>query len=226
MTKQANKPSAPVVAVSLTKALETIAAEIAGALHESISVSATIGELTAKAGKEIAKKPEMVAPFVDACRQLCDAQGVSEASVKVYMSHIRAVLRAMCDGYAPAKGATLRQMYEAVPKGTGRSKATGARTPKGETAEPSDGDVGETAKPRAMTTADVALFLFGHCDDQLTAALEWAKANEASFVRYVQANIAAAQAADAGLAKKPAPAKAAKPRKVVAGAAVELRKAA
>jgi hypothetical protein len=208
-TKAQTKPSAPVVAVALPSSLEAIAHEIAGALHESITLSEALGELTIKAGKEIKKQPDMLAPFIDACRQLCDACGLTEGSLKVYLSNIRGVIRAMIVGYKPKAGQTLRSMYEAAPKGTGRQRAgTGARhsTDKptrtasgasGDDGEGEDMDDGEKTAPAPISQAqkrkDATVALFGHYDDELAAALEWASKNELAFVRYVKANIAAAQ---------------------------------
>lgn len=196
------KATNTVHAVALPVALETIAAQVAGALQETASLSETLGALTRDAGKSIVKKPELLDPFVDACKQMCASVGLTEGSFKVYMSHIRGVLRAMVAGYKPAANATLRQMYDSAPKGTGRQKATGARHA---TDKP---DSGDTAAPEVVTPADAKraaiVALFGHCDDELMAAVAWAVKNETSFVRYVKANIGAAKAMEGAPLKKAA----------------------
>lgn len=199
-------PSKAAVAVALPVALETIAAQVAGALQETASLSETLGDLTRDAGKSIVKKPELLEPFVDACKQMCASVGLSEGSFKVYMSHIRGVLRAMVEGFKPAAGATLRQMYDAAPKGTGRQKATGARHAM---SKPGSGDEsGDSAGAAAVAPADAKRdairVLFGHCDDELSAAVAWAVQNEASFIRYVKANIQAAKAIKGAPIKKAA----------------------
>lgn len=194
------------VAVALPAALEDIAHQVAGALQETASLSETLGELTRDAGKLIAKKPELLDPFIDACKQLCGAVGLTEGSFKVYLSNIRGVLRAMVSpeiAYAPKAGQTLRSMYESVPKGTGRQKATGARhatdkadVPAGSEKPATGPEKAAVAPSKADTKRDAITALFGHCDDELAAAIEWAKQNEASFVRYVKANIAATKATE------------------------------
>lgn len=198
MASKSTKASAPVVAVALSPALELIASQVAGALQETASLSETLGELTRDAGKIIAKKPEMLDPFVDGCKQMCASVGLTEGSFKVYMSNIRGVLRAMVDGYAPKAGMSLRAMYDAAPKGTGRQKATGARHATDKAGDASESAEGEIVKPVAVSKDDARraamVTLFGHADDELDAALAWAKENELAFVRYVKANIAAAKA--------------------------------
>lgn len=193
---KSTKPAAVVHAVALSPALELIAHQIAGALQETSSLSETLGELTRDAGKIIAKKPDMLDPFVDGCKQMCASVGLTEGSFKVYMSNIRGVLRAMIAGYAPKAGATLRQMYDDAPKGTGRQKATGARHA---TDKPStDGlEVGEVeqleGKPVAPSKAEARkaaiATLFGHADDELAAAMEWAAAHELRFLNIIKAQI-------------------------------------
>lgn len=202
MAKAVNTKASPVVvSVALPVRLEQIAASIAGALHETTSLSETLGTLTRDAGKLIKKQPDMIDPFIDAARQLCGSVGLTEGSFKVYLSNIRGVIRAMCDGYMPKDGQSLRAMYDAAPKGTGRQKATGARhsAPKADESgagESADDEVSApvaAAKPADAKRAAIVA-LFGHCDDELMAALSWAATNEQSFIRYVKANVSAAKA--------------------------------
>jgi hypothetical protein len=193
MAAAVNQKSSVVVhAVALPAALEQIAAQVAGALQETASLSETLGDLTREAGKHVKKNPETLDPFVDACRQLCASVGLTEGSFKVYLSNIRGVLRAMVEGYAPKAGQSLRSMYDAAPKGTGRQKAKGARhaTDKAESNDDADVASVPVSKDDAKRAAITALF--GHCDDELIAALDWASRNEQSFIRYVKANLSAA----------------------------------
>lgn len=202
MTKQATAPAT--VAIALPAKLEELALNIAGALQETASLSETLGELTREAGAIIKRKPETLDPFIDACKQLCASVGLSEGSVKVYLSNIRGVLRAMVGGYTPKAGAGLRAMYDAAPKGSGRQRA-GAR----HGTDKADGDDKAEDAPtpvasKADTKRESIVALFGHCDDALMAAIEWAAKNETSFVRYVEANIKAAQAPAVAPLKKAA----------------------
>jgi hypothetical protein len=201
MAKSVNTKATVVHAVALPIALENIAAQVAGALQETASLSETLGTLTRDAGKIIKKQPDMIDPFMDACRQLCASVGLTEGSFKVYMSNIRGVIRAMVEGYNPKDGQSLRAMYDAAPKGTGRQKATGARpndgvkAVKGGNVESDDDDAIE-APPAAKepSKADkrraAMLELFGHVDDELEAAIAWAAAHELRFVNIVKSQIA------------------------------------
>jgi hypothetical protein len=189
------------VEVALPESLNLIASQVAGALQETVSLSVTLGDLAREAAKAIKTNADMVDPFVDACRQMCDACGLTEGSVKVYLSNMRGVLRAMAGGWKAPKGdMTLRAMYEAVPKGTGRQKATGARPTDGtkaaaDGAETDEDDAGDAiAAPKALSKADAKkaamVALFGHADDELLAALDWAAAHEMRFLNLVKSQIA------------------------------------
>lgn len=213
MAKALNtKGSNVITRVALPVKLERIAAAVAGAMQETVSLSETLGSLTREAGALIVKSPELCDPFVDACRQLCEASGLTDGSFKVYMSNIRGVVRAMVDGYKPKDGQSLRAMYDAAPKGKGANKGnTSARKPRPAdgTAQTETGSVGDgdesvaasysrvKATPLPTAGASVAerrhaamIVLFGHADDELDAALTWAAKHELSFVRYVKANLA------------------------------------
>lgn len=200
--KAATKPSAESVAVALPEALEQLAAQVAAALHETQSLSETLGDLTRQAGAALKKNADLIDPFIDACKQMCAAVALTEGSTKVYLSNIRGVLRAIVGGWKAPKGdMTLRAMYEAAPKGTGRQKApkTGARPNDGTKAGGDASDEGDdvndeieslaTAKPAdAKHAAMVALF--GHADDELAAALQWAAQHELRFLNLIKSQIA------------------------------------
>lgn len=218
MASKVNQAATVVHAVALPIALEKIAAQVAGALQETASLSETLGSLTRDAGKIIKKQPDMIDPFMDACRQLCASVGLTEGSFKVYMSNIRGVIRAMVEGYNPKDGQSLRAMYDAAPKGTGRQKAkSGARPNDGvkaaATGEADEASVGVPAAPKAPSKADARraamLELFGHADDELDAALAWAAAHEMRFVNLIKGQIAFDAKPVAAVATKPAARKAA-----------------
>lgn len=191
----AKQTKTAIVAVALPAKLEELALNIAGAIQESMSLSEVLGDLTREAGAIIKRKPEMLDPFIDACKKMCAAVGLAEGSVKVYLSNIRGVIRAMVAGYAPKAGMGLRAMYDAAPKGTGRQKA-GARhsTDKADKGEANESAMPAPAASRGDAKRDAIVALFGHCDDELMAAIEWAVKNEPSFVKYAQANVWAEQA--------------------------------
>lgn len=198
----ATKPGKAVVLATLSPELECLAGQFAGALQETVSLSETLGALAFDAGMILKTQPDNLEPFVDACRQMCDAVGLTGGSFKVYLSNIRGVCRAIAGGWSPAAGMTLRAMYDAAPKGLGANKGNaGPRTDvKAKTApaaEPSD-DGDDVAAPLAPSTSKAdrrraaMVELFGHSDDELDAALAWAAKNELSFVRYVKANLSVA----------------------------------
>lgn len=197
MAKNINqKASAVITSVALPVALENIAAQIAGAMMETASLSETLGTLTRDAGKLIKKNPDMIDPFVDACRQLCASVGLTEGSFKVYMSNIRGVIRAMVGGYAPKDGQSLRAMYDAAPKGTGRQAVkTGARHDTDKAAK-DDGEGADDAPvaPATPSKADAKraaiLTLFGHCDDEMVASIDWAISHEARFLNLIAMQVA------------------------------------
>lgn len=201
----ATVPSKATVYATLPVELEVIAHGIAGAMQEQVSLSETLGELTRGAADIIGDNVDQIEPFVDACRQMCDAVGLTAGSFKVYLSNIRGVIRAITAGYTPSKGSmTLRAMYDEAPKGLGANKGNaGPRTEgKKAAATSSSGSIGAdvagsdenaVAVPSGPSKADkrraAMIELFGHADDELDAALSWAAKNELSFVRYVKANL-------------------------------------
>jgi hypothetical protein len=191
---EAKKPGKTRVEVPLSDALEDIAARVAGAIGESLSLSETLGDLTREAAPQLTA--DTVVPFVDACAQLCASAGLTSGSVKVYLSNMRGVLRAMVQGWKPdADVATLRAMYDAIPaeyRGTGANKGNrGPRQPGGGT------DAAATAQavtdPKQVDRETAIRRLFGHYDDKLAEAVEYAIANEAMFTRWAQASAKAAQ---------------------------------
>lgn len=202
--KTTNAKTNVVHAIALPVALELCAAQIAGALQETASLSQTLGTLTIEAGKLVKKSPDMLDPFMDACRQMCGAVGLTEGSFKAYMTHIRSVIRAMLDGYKPKDGQSLRSMYENAPKGTGGKGGAGTHKKSG--ARPNDGvkaaeaDTDDeieslvTPTSKAPTAADAKraamITLFGHADDELAAALAWAAEHEMRFVNLIKGQIA------------------------------------
>lgn len=206
--KPETKPGKAVVAVALPAKLETIAAEISGALQETASLSESLGAKAREAGAIIAKKPDLLDPFIDAVRQLCAAVGLADGSVKVYLSNMRGVLRAMIGGWSPDAGMGLRAMYDAAPKGTGRQKATGpmvrmqapARASANETA---DDDAEESSTPAPapapakQSPAEIRraaiVALFGHFDESLDAMMDYIVEHETKALRWVESEIVSAR---------------------------------
>ena len=175
-----SKQSKPVVVI--TGELAKTAKSIGAAIRAAEKTAVTLGTLAREAAPMI-KNAETLDAFVKECRVQC-GKNVSESSVKTYMSMIRGVLRHAVAGNEIPEGESIKAMYSEAKKGTGANKGGKPRTVKTETRE-------EKPAARTMTLADAALFVFGHADDELVAALEWAKQNEMAFLRYVKANVEA-----------------------------------
>lgn len=184
MSKQAKAVKPTIV---LSADLVTIAKKIGTQVKGANKVALELGKLTVQAAPMLSA--ESLDAFIATCKTACG--DAPEATVKVYMSNVRGVLRAMFDGYVPADGVSIKAMYADAPKGKGQNtgNTTGARTVKG---KDQSGKKEPEAVARPMSMADVALFMFGHSDDELVAALTWASKNEASLIRYVKANAEAA----------------------------------
>lgn len=187
-------------AVALSNSLETIAAHFADCMAEGRALQAQLGDVAREAAKALKGEPDNLAAFVDCCRQLCAAHGMTDGTVDKTLSQLRGVVRAiLTKGYEPAEDLTLRAMYEAIPKDATkggrkpRQSAKGAQDGAGE-GEATSAPQGEAAKPAAPSKADMVRALFGHCDDALLAAVEYAVANEAMFARWAEASAKAAQA--------------------------------
>lgn len=199
MSKQAK------ATVTLAADAIVIAKKVGTQIKSANKVAIVLGELAMQAANLITA--ETLDAFIVECKKACG--DAPEGTVKVYMSNVRGVIRAIHDGYEPEAGTSIKAMYNAAPKGKGANAGNtkSSRIVKGK----EQSGTKEPAKAREMTMADAALFVFGHVDDELVAALEWAKQNELAFVRYVKANVAAAAA----------PVETAKPAKVT-----KMRKAA
>lgn len=198
----ATKPSKAVVRKTLPDYLHGIAVHIGSALVESTSLSETLGELTRDAGIAMREQPDLLDSFMVECKEFCAGAGLTEGSFKVYMSNIRGVIRAMIDGYEPQDGQSLRAMYDAAPKGKGANKGNtvkgGARHNTKAADVETDDDADEVSAPVKATAApskadarrDAMVLLFGHCDDELDAAVQWAAAHEPRFINLVKQQIA------------------------------------
>lgn len=199
MTKQTKKP------VTLTKVQRDIAVEIGAAISKQESLSAAIGALVIKAGRSRGMTLERIDAFANACRDAV-TDGVSENSVKVYLSNIRGVLRDMVSkDYKPADGETLRNMYANRPSARKHS-TTGAQTVDKETRAGKNGAAVEIELTPEQARIAAIRVLFGTHDAELDDAVRYAAANQVSFMRWVKANIQAAalNAADKALTAKPA----------------------
>lgn len=117
-------------------------------------------------------------------------------SNKTQVTYVRRVLKAIIvDGVEVKPGQTLRGLYDSLPK----TKTGGASHTRKINAGAEEKPAGREEKPskaRTISVEDAVRTIFGHTDDELMAAVEWARQNELSFVRYARANIAAAAAAE------------------------------
>lgn len=174
--------------ITLSSDVVAIARKVGTQIKGANKVAVELGKLALQAANLVTA--ETLDAFIVECKKACG--DAPEGTVKVYMSNVRGVIRAIHDGYEPEAGTSIKAMYSAAPKGKGANAGNtkGSRVVKGR----DQSGTKEPAKAREMTMADAALFVFGHVDDELVAALEWAKQNELAFVRYVKANVAAASA--------------------------------
>jgi hypothetical protein len=197
MAKQAiTKPSRPVTAVALADALYALMDRFAGALVETVSLSAELGAIAREAAPQL--DSESVGPFVEGCHQMCAAHGLEGPSVKVYLSNMRGVLRAMVAGWQPDAGCeTLRAMYDAIPaeqRGQGANKG-GARKPRQPVAgESAKGSEVAAVKAAPAAKADLIRALFGFHTEELQAAVEYATEHSGIFQTWAKASAKAAQA--------------------------------
>lgn len=190
--------SKTIIAAAISNELETLAAHFADSLAEGRALQSHLGEIAQEAARLLKAEPDNLAAFVDATRQLCKAHELTEGTVDKTLSHLRGVIRAILGGYEPEAGLTLRAMYDAIPKDASKGGPK-ARTPR-QTAKGAQDAAAETAKPgeataAAVTKADLIRGLFGHYDDGLLAAMEYAIKNESMFTRWAEASAKAAQTA-------------------------------
>jgi hypothetical protein len=182
----------------INKAIRAIAENFVLAMHETQTLSQTMGALVRDAAKEC-KTAQDVDLFIAECRACAEGADIPAASLKVYLSNARGVLTAMLEGYEPAEGAGLRAMYDARP-GSGTTKR-GAR------AGGNSGKTDPATKPGAAVTAtraDLIRLLFGFHSAELEAACDYAKDHSAMFMSWASASAKAEQAQLVGKLKKAA----------------------
>lgn len=192
---EAKKPGKARVEVGLSDTLETLAARFALVLSEQVSLSEELGGIAREAAPQLTA--ETVIPFVDACAQMCEASGLTTGSAKVYLSNMRGVLRAMVAGWKPADDVTtLRAMYDAIPdehRGTGANKGNRAPRQPGSGKAEAAQDSGAVTDPKRVDMETAIRRIFGHYDEALANAVEYAAHNEAMFTRWATASAKAAQ---------------------------------
>lgn len=177
-------------------ALAPVVKSVAAAYKKAESAQVAIGKAVRAAAESV--KADQVDGFVSMLREALKGT-LSDASLKVEASRIRKVLRAIIEGdITPSDTDTLRTMYEACPKaedkGGAPKKGAGKRGDEKASADdaaPAKVDVtAEVSKLPAGAKMKLACnMIFGHCDAELEAAMDWASMNEAAFVRMVKAAI-------------------------------------
>jgi hypothetical protein len=188
------------IAVPLSNALEELAERFADVLAEGRALQEQLGEVAREAAVALKGQPDNLQPFVDACRQLCAAHGMTDGTVDKTLSHLRGVIRAIVGGWDAPADASLRGMYEAIPKDATkggrkpRQTAAGAQDATKDGAKGKDAGKGAEAPTRPATKEDLIRALFGHFDDRLLAAVEYATAHETMFAAWAEASARAAQA--------------------------------
>lgn len=113
---------------------------------------------------------------------------LSIGSLKVEVSRIKGVLRAMAGGFKPEEGESLRAMYERGGKGNGRQKS-GARHDKPESKKAAKPDAQTPAANLADMSDDtrretLALAIWGYCEPALIAAIEVAETHASEFMEW------------------------------------------
>lgn len=192
------------IAVALSDALEAIATHVADLMATGRALQQELGIAARSAGALCKADPEnTVGPFVDACRQMCAAYELTEGTVDKTLSQLRGVIRAIAGGWEAPEDATLRAMYDAIPKDATKGGRKPRQTAKGAQdkgdADKGDADKGEAVKPTPATKADLIRALFGHHDGDLQAAVEYAVKHEAMFTAWATASAKAAQSQPAQL---------------------------
>lgn len=189
------------IAVALRADLEELAAHFADVMAEGRALQEHLGDVAREAAARLKDSdPENLGAFVDACRQLCTAHGLTDGTVDKTLSQLRGVVRAILGGREAPADATLRAMYDAIPKDPNKGGRKPRQTAKGAQDKPAPADKGgEAAKPQPATKADLIRALFGHMDDGLLAAVEYAVKHEAMFTAWASASAKAAQSEPAKL---------------------------
>lgn len=140
-------------------------------------------------------------------------------SIKAQVSYIRRVIKAIVvDGREIEPGQSLRGIYDSLPKAK-----TGGASHTRKTAKPDGQADDSTAQAVTLTAAEkravdinaAITTLFGTCNAELIAAVEYAVSHSGVFMSWASASAKAAQLADleAALDKAPAKAKAKAPAK-------------
>lgn len=166
-----------------------------------------------KAGVKLGDVVISVAPSIPADKisvfcsmlqsKLNDNNPGKENSIKVQVSYIRKVITAIVvDGVEPEHGQTLRGLYDSLPK-----KATGGASHARKTNKPNDGEADEPetesktvtlskAEKRAMDINAAITTLFGTCNPDLVAAVEYAVSHSGVFMSWASASAKAAKLAE------------------------------
>jgi hypothetical protein len=187
------------IAVALSNELETLAAQFADAMAEGSALQVQLGEMAREAAALLKDQPDNLAAFTDACRQLCLAHGLTEGTVDKTLSNLRGVVRAILGGAELPADATLRAMYDAIPKDPNKGGRKPRQSATGAQDKPTDTGKDEPVKDRPATKLDLVRALFGHADENLLAAVEYAVKHEQMFTAWAEASAKAAQAPRAQL---------------------------
>lgn len=190
------KNATPVVDLSpMSKGLTDVKNQLVKEISAASKAAVTLGALVSKAGK-LAKDEAALSALTGHIGQECQG-AVSAESLKVYLSQIRGVIRAMWQGYKPAPDAALGAMYKDAPKGKGRqSDGAGKRgTDKAKAGETPDGDTVELT-PEQKTELAIR-WLFAMHTPELAQAIEYARHNTGLFMTWAAASEKAKAAQEA-----------------------------
>ena len=196
-------------AVVIAGDLLAIAKKVGAAVKAVDKTAIVLGDLARQAIPHVTSE-ELLAAFIAECKKQCGA--ASEASVKVYLSSVRGVIRAAMAGWDLPNDKSIKALYKEAPKGNGQNAGGGkprtVKTEKHDTAPakaamaPADVAALAVKLPVSDKLTTAARMLFGHCDESIIAALEWIASNEAAMLRFVEEQVSRANAPT-----KPTPAK-------------------
>lgn len=192
--------------------------KVAAAFANIDKASVKLGDVVLEVAPSI--PADKISVFCKMLQAKLDADNPSKAgSNKTQVSYIRRVITAIVvDGREIKPGQTLRGIYESLPKAKtgGASHTRKMEKPEGkETAEKPEGKIVTltAAEKRAMEINAAITTLFGTCNPELVAAVEYAVNNSGLFMTWASASAKAAKLAELEAALDTVPAKPKAPAK-------------
>ena len=205
MSKQ-TKPAAVIVS---KPALSAPVNKVVAAFNATEKAQAKLGDTVLAVAPSI--PADDIATFCHMLKTKLDAANPEKAgSNKAQVSYVRRVLTAIIvDGVKVEAGQSLRGLYESLPKANTGGAAHGARLPNPgkETGDNVKTVTVSPAEKKALDKNAAVTLLFGTCNPELLAAVEYAASHSGVFMSWASASAKAAQIAEMEklAAQKPAP---------------------